>query len=81
MSVFQNAKVHKNPPSRSLDIRIFIKSVLPIKNVCKFFHINFDCVLLNVSFAIPGLFQLETSSLECQFSKTPKFIKIHPAVR
>mgnify|MGYP001507110167 CR=1 FL=1 len=58
MSVFQNAKDHKNPPSRLPDIRISIKLV----------HFIFDFVFLNVPFVFPYLCQLENCSLECQFS-------------
>ena len=52
MSVFQNAKDHKNSPSRSVDIRILVKSVFSIENACEFQHLNFDRVFLSVPFAI-----------------------------
>ena len=70
MSVFQNAKIYPNQYSGSLDICISIKLV----------HFKFDRVFLNVPFVIRSLYQLETCSQEYQFSKTPKFIQIPPAI-
>ena len=57
MSIFQRAKVHKNPSSRSLDIRILVSLLSSIENACKFKHLNFDRVFLSVPFAIPSLYQ------------------------
>ena len=71
MSIFQNAKDHQIPLNRSLDIRILVKLV----------HFNFERVFLNVPFKIFCSFQLKNCGLKCQFSKTPKFIKIHLAFR